>query len=204
MIAVLLALALFWRAAASAWVDSLYGKNRDILEYPARPGRSWRGAFLTGSFFLLALWLSAQSSGPGDFLARFLLGNFLCLTLVTDFEQHLIFDRMLLPLGLCALPFFCVLGWPVLSHALGAIAGGGLFFLLALLTRWAIGGGDVKLVFLLGLWLGAEAMVRILAGGFILSGLAAGVMLLLGRWGLQERFAYSPYFSLLALWEIAG
>ena len=75
---------------------------------------------------------------------------------------------------------------------------------MALLTKGVIGGGDIKLIFVMGLWLGAEKLLQVIAGGFILSGLAAGVMLLSGRWGMRERFAYSPYFSLLALWEIVG
>ena len=75
---------------------------------------------------------------------------------------------------------------------------------MALLTKGVIGGGDIKLIFVMGLWLGAEKLLQVIAGGFILSGLAAGMMLLLGRWTMQERFAYSPYFSLLALWEIVS
>ena len=132
-----------------------------------------------------------------------LLGYFLLMTIVTDFEQQLIFDRMQMPFAALALIFMCLSG-QISNYLLAAVAGGGGFLLLALLTKGVIGGGDIKLIFVMGLWLGAEKLLQVIAGGFILSGLAAGVMLLSGRWGMQERFAYSPYFSLLALWEIAG
>jgi leader peptidase (prepilin peptidase)/N-methyltransferase len=68
-----------------------------------------------------------------------------------------------------------------------------------MLMGGAIGGGDIKLMFVLGLWLGGEALLAIAMGGFLLSGLVALVMLGTGRWKRDERFAYSPYFSLMAL-----
>ncbi|MBO6293848.1 MAG: prepilin peptidase [Selenomonas sp.] len=133
-----------------------------------------------------------------DLLKRLPLAYFLLMTIVTDFEQHLIFDKMQLPFAVLALVFMCLSG-QIGNYLLAAVAGGMAFLLLALLTRGAIGGGDIKLMFVLGLWLGMEKLLQIVAGGFILGGLVAGVMLLSGRWKRDEHFAYSPYFSVIAL-----
>ena len=107
---------------------------------------------------------------------------------------------MLLPFGLLALPaaFFSPL--PLTDHLLAAAAGGGLFLLLAMLTRGGIGGGDIKLIFVLGLWLGTDRLLSAVLAGLLLGGLAALLLLLTGRKKRQNNFAYGPYFALNALW----
>lgn len=196
----LLGLSLLWAQGASEWMESLYRRERGILSFPAAAFHpSWRKPFLATGFFLGALWLSGSSLSPGEFLARLTLLPFLLLTICTDLEQHVIFDRMQLPFALLALPFFPLLEWQVPDHLLAALAGGGLFLLLAWLTGGGIGGGDIKLIFVLGLWLGTWKLFQILQYGFLLSGAVAAVMLISGVWRHDQRLAYSPYFSAVAI-----
>lgn len=199
MWAVLLGLSFLLAQGASEWMESLYRRERGILGFPAAECPSWRRPFLAAGFFLGALWLSGCSLSPGEFLARITLLFFLLLTICTDLEQHVIFDRMQLPFALLALPFFLLLDWQVLNHILAALAGGGIFLVLAGITRGGIGGGDIKLIFVLGLWLGAWKLFYIVQYGFLLSGVVAAVMLISGIWRHDQRLAYSPYFSAVAI-----
>ena len=146
----------------------------------------------------MAVYLAGERMELYELLKRLILAYFLLMTMVTDLEQQLIFDRMQLLFAVLALPFLG-LTWQAAAHLLAALAGGGIFLLLSILMGGAIGGGDIKLMFVLGLWLGTEALLAIAMGGFLLSGLVALVMLGTGRWKRDERFAYSPYFSLMAL-----
>ena len=146
----------------------------------------------------MAVYLAGERMELYELLKRLILAYFLLMTMVTDLEQQLIFDRMQLPFAVLALPFLFLTGQTA-AHLLAALAGGGIFLLLSILMGGAIGGGDIKLMFVLGLWLGAEPLLAIAMGGFLLSGLVALVMLGTGRWKRDERFAYSPYFSLMAL-----
>ena len=204
MLPTIFALSVVLALGASAWIDSLYRREREILTFPNKIGAAaFRLPLLMVGFSLLAFCLSGTGRTLQETLKCLLLGYFLLMTIVTDFEQQLIFDRMQMPFAALALIFMCLSG-QISNYLLAAVAGGGGFLLLALLTKGVIGGGDIKLIFVMGLWLGAEKLLQVIAGGFILSGLAAGVMLLSGRWTMQERFAYSPYFSLLALWEIVS
>ncbi|MBQ7496801.1 MAG: prepilin peptidase [Selenomonas sp.] len=204
MYAAIMCLALVLALWASEWIDSLYQREREILTFPEKMRASaFRLPLLVLGFGGMAIILSGEAMQLTEAAKRLLLAWFLLMTMVTDFEQQLIFDRMQMPFAALALIFMCLSG-QISNYLLAAVAGGGGFLLLALLTKGVIGGGDIKLIFVMGLWLGAEKLLQVIAGGFILSGLAAGVMLLSGRWGMQERFAYSPYFSLLALWEIVS
>lgn len=199
MIATLLCLSVLLALWASAWIDSLYQREREILTFPerARPA-SFRMPLLVAGFYALAVYWTGQGVQLCELARRLLLAWFLLMTIVTDLEQLLIFDRMQLPFALLALPFSYVSGQ--LADCLpAALAAGGVFLLLSLLTKGAIGGGDIKLMFVLGLWLGPGALLQVAAGGFILSGAAAALMLASGRWKRDTRFAYSPYFSFMAL-----
>ena len=199
MLATLLGLSVVLALGASAWIDSLYQAERGILTFPAKVRASaYRMPLLVAGFGLIAACLAGEGVLLQELFKRLLLAYFLLMTIVTDFEQHLIFDKMQLPFAVLALVFMCLSG-QIGNYLLAATAGGISFLLLALLTRGAIGGGDIKLMFVLGLWLGMEKLLQIVAGGFILGGLVAGVMLLSGRWKRDEHFAYSPYFSVIAL-----
>ena len=167
MLATLFGLSIVLALVASAWIDSLYQAERDILTFPAKVRASaYRMPLLVAGFGLIAACLAGEGVLLQELFKRLLLAYFLLMTIVTDFEQHLIFDKMQLPFAVLALVFMCLSG-QIGNYLLAATAGGISFLLLALLTRGAIGGGDIKLIFVLGLWLGMEKLLQIVAGGFI-------------------------------------
>jgi prepilin signal peptidase PulO-like enzyme (type II secretory pathway) len=79
--------------------------------------------------------------------------------------------------------------------AIGLLAAGGFFFLLALLTRGAMGLGDVKLAAATGALVGWPAMVAALLLGILAGGVAALLLLLTRRAGRKDYFAYGPYLA---------
>lgn len=122
---------------------------------------------------------------------------------VIDIETLRLPDRLTLPsypvgLVLLAIPA----DWPALGRAvLAAVITGVAAFLLALLApRGGLGLGDVKLLGLLGLflgWLGWGVLVVGVALGFALGAVAAVGMLASRRAGLRDHLAFGP-------WLIAG
>ena len=76
---------------------------------------------------------------------------------------------------------------------LGAGIGGGIFVLLALVRRNALGWGDVKLAFLIGMMTGFPWVLEALALGILLGGLAAGLFLLTRVRRPKEYMPYAPY-----------
>jgi len=122
---------------------------------------------------------------------------------VIDIETLRLPDRLTLPsypvgLVLLAIPA----DWPALRRAvLAAAVTGAAAFLLALLApRGGLGFGDVKLLGVLGLflgWLGWGVLVVGVAAGFTLGAVAALAMLASRRAGLRDHLAFGP-------WLIAG
>ena len=78
---------------------------------------------------------------------------------------------------------------------------------LAVLPGGGVGGGDVRLAPLIGAllgWLGAAHLVIGLAAGFLIGGVAAAALLVLGRAGLKSSIAYGPAMCLGAWVGIAA
>ena len=224
-----IALAVGGGIVGARWIELRYQAERSVLSFPERMAAQARrrGGILSGIYGLLFCWsiltsgfllhlegrdAVSSSSFAGaaggalqDFVfLAFLLAFvfFLVLYTVTDLEQQVIFDRQLVPfavLGLLSLP---LLGRPVLDHIFAAAVGFAVFLAIAVLTRGAVGGGDIKLVAALGLWFGTEALTHIAMTGIVLAGLVALVLLLTRQKGRLDYMAYGPYFALAAILTI--
>jgi leader peptidase (prepilin peptidase)/N-methyltransferase len=192
-----------------SWYD-----NIPLLSYVWLRGRCracgatipWRYPLveLTGGLMVLALWRAFP-----DKLLLLAYGPF-CLALVAltaiDLEHRLLPDVITLPgilLGLLlslALPHLSFL-----ESLAGALVGGGLFFATArlyekLAGRRGLGGGDVKLLAMIGAFLGIEALplVIVISAGL---GALAGLILILAQAPSQRRrwrtlsLPYGPFLA---------
>ncbi len=186
--------------AGSRWIDFLYDRNESILTFPEKrkPRGRFRVFLLALAFTVVSLRCVYISASATEFSFLLFASLFLILMTVTDFEQYCLFDAMMLPfaLGGAVLAAFI---YGSTAHWIAAGGGFFLFLLIAILSRGAMGGGDVKLIGALGLWLGIEGLLFVIAVGTIAGGLSALVMLLLGAKTKKSFFAYGPYFALTAL-----
>ena len=88
----------------------------------------------------------------------------LALISVLDFRAKIIPDVIALPGLAYALALAATLKSPTMGEAVvGALAGGGAVLLVAVVSRGAIGGGDIKLMAMLGAALGWKWALAVLA-----------------------------------------
>lgn len=174
-------------------MDFYLRRNEALLrEYDLQIGRGCHIATLAaGVAVALALGYLIPATLVGKALSCFFL-YWLWLLWLVDWRYQFIFDDSLLPL--------LAGGIAIALYAPGAlwlrlVAAGGTFVVLAALSilgRGALGGGDVKMMAVVGLWLGKEVVLA-LTTGFILGGVAAVVLLLLRRAGRKDFFAFGPF-----------
>lgn len=81
----------------------------------------------------------------------------------------------------------------LLSGAVGALMGGGLFLAVYAVSRGGLGGGDVKLMAASGLYLGFSGVLPTMLYGSVLAVLGAGVLLLLKRIGRKDTIPLAPF-----------
>ena len=196
---------------SSELINCFYRLEPEVLSFPfalnERKKRRFMIIALGMSVYLWLIALISRSLAGFDALlfvtGRFCLAWWLLIIICTDFEQQVIFDRLLVPMSLLGIMFSLVGGAPLLTHILAALAGGAFFLFLAVISHGGIGGGDIKLMACLGLWCGKK-LLPITVWGLILAGLAAILLLVLRQKKRREFFAYGPYFAFSALYIMAS
>ena len=83
----------------------------------------------------------------------------------------------------------------LIDTILGMICGGGILFLLALIPN-AMGGGDIKLMFAIGAFLGPNRTLWALLLAFIISSIISIVLILLKIKGTKDYIPFGPFLSL--------
>lgn len=188
----------------SKWIDFLYKLPTAPLTFPEeiQSRAKFRMPLLT--LILLVCFLNLQKfSAPLVFyLATAIF--FLALIIFTDFEQYIIFDKILLPFAIIGVAAMIHLNLPIFDRIIAAAVGGGIFFLLAILSGGGIGGGDIKLVAVLGLWLGTEKLLNVVLISCVVAGICAGILILTKQKDRKDFFAYGPYFAMTAIFILVN
>ncbi len=122
--------------------------------------------------------------------------SLLLLIATIDLEHRLVPNVLILSGLLLAMGFSLLAHSPSLTTLLaGAAAGGGLFLLPALARPNAMGAGDVKLAFLIGMLTGFPWVLQALVLGILLGGLGAALLLLFRVRGPKQYIPYAPYLA---------
>jgi len=143
---------------------------------------------LTGGLFALLYWRFGFSF---DFIRFAVLTCILVSAAFIDIDHRIIPDKLNL-FGIIAGIFFVFIpdSHTVKDALLGLAAGGGLLLLVAVISRGAMGGGDIKLFAVIGLFLGLEKTMVALFLTFLLGGIA-GVLLIATK--IKSRKDYIPF-----------
>ena len=109
----------------------------------------------------------------------------------------LIYDKVLLPMLISGFVFniYCSsVSWPNMLSA--ALLGGSIFLLLIVVSKGGFGGGDVKFMACIGLWLGLKYTILAVILSLILGGFGAAILLLIKRKKITDTFPYGPYIAI--------
>ena len=191
--------AILFSFVGSKWIDFLYKMPSAPLTFPEKieSRAKFRKPILTIILFVSFFYLQKFSAPTIFYLAAAIF--FLSLIIFTDFEQYIIFDKILLPFAIIGVAAMIHLNLPIADRIIAAIFGGGIFFLLSVLSGGGIGGGDIKLVAVLGLWLGTEKLLSVVLFSCIFAGISAGILILTKQKDRKDFFAYGPYFALTTI-----
>jgi leader peptidase (prepilin peptidase)/N-methyltransferase len=156
---------------------------------------------LTASLFLLFTHHLGLVPGLAPYLV---FVSAMIVIFFIDLEHQIIPDVITLPGILLGLAFSPLLPHTLLEGIIGALGGGAFFYLVAVLSRGGMGGGDIKMVTMMGAFLGWKilAVAIFLA---LLIGSAVGISLLATRIkGRKDPIPFGPFLVIgsitAALW----
>jgi leader peptidase (prepilin peptidase)/N-methyltransferase len=87
---------------------------------------------------------------------------------------------------------------------LGMVLGAGIVLLLAVVSHGAVGGGDIKLMWMLGAALGWKGALAVLALSQVAAALVVLVLLITQRAGRHDLFPVGAIISLLGTVMLLG
>ena len=130
---------------------------------------------------------------------EFLIYAVVCTTLVIitviDYEHKIIPDIITLPgivLGLGAGSY--LVGW--VDSGLGFLVGGGLFYLLAVLSRGGMGGGDIKFIAAVGALLGWQKVLLVIVLGATLGAVIGLILMVAQKKDRKSQIPFGPFLAI--------
>lgn len=123
---------------------------------------------------------------------------------VIDLEHYIVPNRILLPALVVSFPLLALAAlvdgnWDDLARAaLGAVAGFVSLLVIHLISPRGMGMGDVKLAFMLGLFLGWISWGRVVLGlflGFLLGAFAGVALIAAGIRSRKEALPFAPFLA---------
>lgn len=159
-----------------------------------------RVRFFVAGCIPLLMALAGWRFGLGQAVAVSALIVALLICTVTDLLRYRVPNAVTYPGILLALVAAATMPGADLSNALiAAVAGGGAFLLMSILTRGGMGLGDVKLAALIGAALGLPAGYQALFIGVFAAGVILIALLAIGVVGRKQAVPYAPFLAMAAV-----
>lgn len=166
---------------------------------------SWRYPLVEGLTGLLFVAVLAERGLGGPALLGCVFVAALVVVTFIDLDHQIIPDEISLPgilVGLGA----ALAGWgpSILDSLLGVVLGGGILWGVAAGYEWlrgeeGMGGGDIKLLAMIGAFLGWQAVFVTLLLGSLTGAVVGGARILLARAGSADPIPFGPFLAFGAL-----
>lgn len=143
----------------------------------------------------LFLFYKYQLSAEFFFIAL-IFSLFLCLTII-DIYHMILPDKLVIFGAALGLAYTVLLRRQYVDSLLGILVGGGFFLLIERLSKGrAMGLGDVKLMAVLGMWLGFKNIVLTCGLAFVIGAVVSVVLLVRKKAGAKTMVPFGPFICI--------
>lgn len=166
---------------------------------------SWRYPLVELVTGLLALLLFMKFGMTLDFLVYFIFTAVLITISFIDLDHQIIPDILSLP----GIPIFFLLAvfvvrLPWIEAAIGLLVGGGILFAIAFVyesitKREGMGGGDIKLLGMIGGFLGWKSLIFILLVSSLLGAIIGIAVMVIKKQDMKYAVPFGPFLSAAAV-----
>ncbi|WP_342505313.1 prepilin peptidase [Sporosarcina sp. FSL K6-2383] len=153
--------------------------------------------FMTGLLFALSFYKLGFS---GELFIALLFMSLLVIITVTDITYMLIPNKVLLPFAVMLLVARIFIPFePWWDSLLGALIGFGILYIIAVVSKGGMGGGDIKLFFVIGLVLGTVHTLLTLFLASVIGTIAGMIILKRAGKGRKTPIPFGPSIALAAV-----
>lgn len=150
--------------------------------------------FVNAVVWVMIIWQWGLTSQ--GLAGLFLFSLSLVITQI-DLEHYLIPNSLVIFLLLGGIAYhFIAQDLTLLNRGIGLVVGFTVPFLLALLSRGGMGGGDIKLMGAMGVWLGFPGVLYALFIGALLGSLVGLGLIILGKKKRKDPIPFGPFLVL--------
>lgn len=164
--------------------------------------------FFCGVLFVIIYWtvLRYLHDSWWRFARDLVMICFLVIIFFGDVLYRVIWPVIIWPATIIGFLFnWLALDVNISSMIFGLLIGGGFFLLQYLLSRgrW-IGGGDVRMGIMMGVWLGFPAIVAAILCAYFLGGLVGAALIFSGikKWGAKAEIPFGPFLAISTIWAL--
>jgi len=135
-----------------------------------------------------------------EFLTAIILISCLLISAFIDLTHQIIPDKVVLPtLAIGFLLNIILHRESLLAYLLGFVLGGGVIFLIVVLSRGGMGGGDIKLFAAVGMFLGFRLTALALLLSFILGSVVGLTLIILKFKRMKDAIPFGPFIALASI-----
>jgi leader peptidase (prepilin peptidase) / N-methyltransferase len=195
-------------SAAVRWYDNVPLLSYLILRGRCRQCREpigFRYPLVEALAGLLSLALFLRHGLSLAYIHLLLFSLSLVVISFIDLDHMIIPDILSIPGIIIGIPASLLVPYiSPLDSLIGIIAGGGSFYLIAcgyslLRGKEGMGGGDIKLIAMIGAWIGWRALPIVVLLSALAGALIGGIFLVASGKGARTRIPFGPFLALGAM-----
>lgn len=149
--------------------------------------------FISGILFILLYFKFGLTV---LFVIYALMTSTLLVIALIDFDYQIIPNMITLP-GIAIGLSLSVWALPItpLASLFGLLVGGILLYVIAVISKGGMGGGDIKFIAMIGAFVGWQGALFTILSGALLESLAGIILMLRGRKGRKDKVPFGPSLS---------
>ncbi|HHW56715.1 MAG TPA: prepilin peptidase [Clostridia bacterium] len=170
-----------------------YCKEKISIRYPVVET-------LTGILFLIIYYKFGLDFKAFSYI--FLASLLISISFI-DMEHKIIPNKIIIAGFIGGIIFRMLMyNYGFMDYIIGLLLGGGILLLISLISGGEMGGGDIKLMALIGLFVGWKLTIVTLFLSVVIGALAGAILVALKIKGRKDYISFAPYISLAWLISI--
>jgi len=145
---------------------------------------------------LLFVALYSKFKFSVDFIIYTILSTILLVISMIDYDFKIIPDIITIPVMMLGLLLsFLALPITFFNSFFGLLIGGAIFYSIAIITKGGMGGGDIKLISMIGTYVGWQGVLFTIFSGAMIGSVIGLILVLAKKKNRHDKIPFGPFLA---------